>query len=278
MKKITVIYHNDLDGFVAALAAWKKFKNKAGYFGAMYGSNGNSFIPDKIKDNDVYILDFCYAKKEMESIMASAKKMVVIDHHISRKEEVKISTDYVYSEKNSGAVLAWKYFYPQNPVPKLAQYVEDMDLWNWKMPNSKEISASFDTYDLEFKIWNKIMDDFENPEKMKKYIEEGKAVLKYKDKMVKKIFENAEEVIFKGEKAYTVNSPILESEIGNFINKNKKILGIIWHYKKGKIKFSLRSGGKTDVSKLAEKFNGGGHKAASGFILDSDIKFLWKKK
>ena len=40
----------------------------------------------------------------------------------------------------------------------------------------------------------------------------------------------------------------------------------------GKIRGSLRSKDETDVSALARKLNGGGHKAAAGFTLDMDLE------
>jgi len=58
--------------------------------------------------------------------------------------------------------------------------------------------------------------------------------------------------------------------------KNKKAIGIVWSRKSGKINVSLRSNGKIDVSKLAFKHGGGGHKAASGFTLDVEKPFPWK--
>jgi phosphoesterase RecJ-like protein len=46
----------------------------------------------------------------------------------------------------------------------------------------------------------------------------------------------------------------------------------------GEIHASLRSNGKVNVAKLAEKYGGGGHKKAAAFIFNSSLykKFPWK--
>ena len=43
------------------------------------------------------------------------------------------------------------------------------------------------------------------------------------------------------------------------------------------ITVSLRSDGSVDVSKLAKKYGGGGHKAAAGFSFKVGRKAPWKK-
>ena len=66
------------------------------------------------------------------------------------------------------------------------------------------------------------------------------------------------------------------SEIGSELVKKLPPIGIIWSQRKDKIVVSLRSNGKVDVSKLAKKFGGGGHKASAAFRLDLNQKLPWK--
>lgn len=274
MKSIVVIYHDDLDGFGAAWAAWKKFKNKAQYIVTDY-----HFAPlEDLKNKEIYIVDFCYEKNTvMKKLLKNNKRVIVIDHHISHKEAVKISSEYSFDLNQSGATLSWKYFHPQKPIPRLLRHIKDMDLWKFKIPHTKELLASLYTYDLEFSLWDKIAKDWEKFNTRQRYLKEGNAIIKYQNKIVKELAEDSEEVIFEGHKARVVNSPILQSQIGNYIVDHNKKIGIIWSYDKGWLIFSLRSDGKIDVSCLAKKFKGGGHKAASGFDLKSNIKFSWKK-
>ncbi len=272
MKNTVVLYHKDLDGFSGAWAAWKKLKNKADYFPVDY----NGEIPNGFKDKDIYLIDSCYPGKEMKNLLKNNKKVAVIDHHISRANEVKISTDFLYNINNSAAALAWKYFHPQKPVPKLLLYIEDIDLWRFKLPNSREILAYLDICDFDFKLWNKFSRDFERGGKnFLNYIKEGKIILKYQNHLIKNLIKSGKEAVFEGKKAFAVNSQILESEIGEYIYKNKKAIGIIYSSRNGSVKVSLRSD-NNDVSKIAKKYGGGGHKAAAGFVLYHGFKFPWE--
>ena len=271
MKDIVILYHKDLDGFSGAWVAWRKFKNKADYLPVDY----NGIIPNGFKNKEIYLIDFCYPRKEMAELLKNNKKLIAIDHHISRKDDIKTSTDFLYDVNHSGATLAWKYFYPKNPVPKLLLYIEDIDLWRFKLPRSREILAYLDICDFDFKLWNKFFRDFEGGGNILNYIKEGKIILKYQGHLIKTLIKSGKEAVFEGKKAFAVNSQILESEIGEFIYKNKKVIGVIYSSRNGSIKVSLRSD-KEDVSKLAKKYGGGGHKAAAGFVFIPILNFHGK--
>jgi len=273
MKNIIVFYHDDHDGFGAAWSAWKKFKNKAEYIAINHGDS----IPD-LKNKEIYFVDFCPSKSTLVKFLLVNKKVVVIDHHVSVKDVVESVPDYVYSEKNSGAVLAWRYFHPEEKVPVLLKYVEEMDIWKFKMSDTSEVISSLALRDFDFKVWDKMAKDLEDKNKKKGIIKEGKTVLKYKEKLIKQLLKKISKVKIDGEKAFAVNSPsIFASETGNYIVNKKKAIGIIWNYSDGNIKVSLRSKkGMPDVSKIAEKFGGGGHRNASGFAVSSKEKFPWK--
>lgn len=276
MKNILVIYHKDEDGFGGAWAAWKKFKDKAQYIAANYDCQ--EVFLKKIKNRKVYLIDFCYSAEEMKILLTNNREVIVIDHHISSIENVKISTDHRYAVKNSGAVLAWQYFHPEKPAPKLLQYIEDMDLWKFKHKFTRAVIAAISTYESRFIVWDKIAKDLEKSKTSKKYVDEGRAIIKYQDMVIKKIADKGIKARLDGRSVFAVNAPLLESNIGNYIWKNKKVIGLIWHFKKEKVKVSLRSGGDIDVSKIAEKFGGGGHKHSSGFDFDYTFDFPWTTK
>ncbi|PIR43949.1 hypothetical protein COV23_02515 [Candidatus Wolfebacteria bacterium CG10_big_fil_rev_8_21_14_0_10_31_9] len=272
MKNIIVIHHNDEDGFGGAWVAWKKFKNKADYIAVDFP------VPFfDIKNKEIYLIDVCYKKLEMEKLLKNNKKVIAIDHHVSGKEDIKISTDYRYRINNSASVLAWEYFFSNKPIPKLLHYIEDTDLWKFKHKFTKEIIASLDTYKYDFKIWDKISIDLENSKTAKKYIEDGTAIIKYQNSLIKKMVDNGVEVTIDGKRALSVNSPILNSEIGAYIWDNKGVIGLIWYSRNGLVRVSLRSKEGVDVEKIAEKFGGGGHKRASGFSFEYKCNFPWKR-
>jgi nanoRNase/pAp phosphatase (c-di-AMP/oligoRNAs hydrolase) len=274
-KKIIVIYHkNCLDGFSSAWTAWKKFGNRAEYIPTVHQTPP----PTGLKDKEVYMLDFSYSEPVMESIKKIAKRVTVIDHHVSQKDAIKISDEYVYAVKNSGAVLSWNYFFPGKKMPKLFSYVEDKDIWKFALSGTNELLAAVETVNFDFKAWSKLVSDFNDAKKRKKYFDKGAAIIEFSNKNIDSIANNAEKVTLDGKKCLAVNSPIFVSEIGHILATRAKGMGIVWCKKGNKIKVSLRGDGKVDVSKVAAKYGGGGHKGASSFSFEikGPIKFPWK--
>lgn len=231
-----------------------------------------------MRGKDVYILDFCYPKETTKELLSISKSLTIIDHHVSMKEVVESVPQHFFDGtlSHSGAVLAWMYFFPKKPIPKLLQYVEDVDLWRWKLPHSQELSTRLRVFEFEFPIWGRIASDWESKKRIQKYIEEGKIMLKDENERIKEVVEEAEEVEFCGHKTLAANSFHFVSQIGDRLYTKKPPIAIIWSQKKNKIHISLRSNGKIDVSKLAAKFGGGGHKTSAGFMLKLNQKLPWK--
>lgn len=273
-KEIVVLYHNKCDdGFGAAFAAWKKFKEKAEYVGVIHDEPP----PNSLRGKDVYILDFCYKKNILQELLSITRSLIVIDHHISMKEAVESVPQHLFDGtfSHSGAVLTWQYFFPKKSVPKLLLHVEAQDLWKF-LPFTKELSASLRIRKQDFKVWSKVASDWESSSKIKKYIEEGATILRYEDDLVEEAIEEAENVDFLGYKTLAVNSRAFVSKIGCRIYEKMPPIAIVWSERSGKIIVSLRSDGTVDVSRLAAKFGGGGHKTAAAFRLESGKKLPWK--
>jgi nanoRNase/pAp phosphatase (c-di-AMP/oligoRNAs hydrolase) len=276
-KDIVVLYDGEdcRDGFSSAWVARKKFGNKASYIGVIHQAP----IPAGIKNKDVYFFDFCYPKKIIEQLVKQNKKVIVVDHHLSSKEDAKAATSYVVDMKHSGAVLAWKYFYPKKQVPLFLRYVEDYDLWNFKLPGTRTLAVLLDTFKFKFDVWDKLVNSFENKKTLKRYMDEAKIMEIYEKSISNKFAEAADDVVFNGIEAKVANLPgMFRSEVANILVEKGAKLTIIWNKEGNVIHVSLRSkkGGPVDVSKLAEKYGGGGHQAAAGFRIFNGDPFPWK--
>lgn len=274
MKNIIILYHADCsDGFGGAWAAWKKFGNKADYLAARHQVSPPKGLENKI----VYMIDFTYPEAITKKLIEKNKKVTSIDHHETAKKATELTADYSYAADNSGAVLAWKYFHLKEKVPLLLKYIEDMDLWKFKISDTKEFFAYHNLYDFDFKIWDKMARDLTKPPLKKKMIETGKLILKYEDKLVDSLIrDNAELVEFEGYKVLAVNSPNFHSQIGSALAGKKPPLGIVWREKEGKWHISLRGTGQVHVGEIAKKYGGGGHRNSSGFKLPIDRPLPWK--
>ncbi|OGY62989.1 MAG: hypothetical protein A2745_02755 [Candidatus Harrisonbacteria bacterium RIFCSPHIGHO2_01_FULL_44_13] len=272
MKNIIIIYHADCsDGFGGAYAAWKKFGDNATYIAGKH----HELPLTNLKNKEIYFIDFIYLADALRLLMKNNRRVTAIDHHISAKALAKTTQYYSYALNHSGAVLAWQYFHPQKKVPQLLRYIEDTDLWKFKLPKTKEIFAYQNLFERNFKVWDKMICDFENAKKRQEVVKNGGLILKYEDILIKRLVSNAETVEFVGHKTLAVNSPVLMSQIGHELVKKMPPIGIIWNKKEGKIVVSLRSDGKVNVAKIAERYGGGGHKAAAGFSLDAGKKMPW---
>lgn len=275
MKDIVILYHGECpDGFASAWVAHKKFGDNAEYIPARH----NRPVPDGIENKEVYMIDFTYPEDIMRELIMKNKRVTAIDHHVSREKEIKMTQDHRYSIDDSGSVMAWKYFYPDKEVPKLVQYIGDRDLWRFELENTDEICAFIDSLDYSFDSWDKLSADLEDSLRIKEYIEKGGIMLNHEKRMMERLIsESSRRVLFEGYEAYAINAPhFFASYLGSMLVKKKPPISIIWSEDKERVKVSLRSDGSVDVSKLAQKFGGGGHKAAAGFSISSINLFPWK--
>ena len=274
-KKIVVFYDGAdcPDGFSGAWAAWKKFGDKAKYIKAFH------FIPaPNLKYKEIYMIDFTYPEEVVRKMIKENKSVTSLDHHAPAEKTIILTKNYSYSTNHSGCVLAWRHFFPKKPIPALLKYVESGDLWRFNFPYAKEILMYLRFFDFDFKIWDKLAEELDNSQKRKECVKKGSTLLFYEDKIIKDIIKtHGELVVFEGRKILAVNSPrMFRSKIGMLVAKKMPPFGIVWSRKSGKIPVSLRSIGKFDVSKIAQKFGGTGHKNAAGFTLNGDEKFPWK--
>lgn len=274
-KPIVVFYHADCtDGFTAAWVAWKKFGNKAEYIAQSY-----SDPPPVIKNKEIYTLDFTFEKPgAIEKFMKQNKRLTSIDHHISNKNITLSTYKPLYALHHSGCTLAWKYFFPNKPVPKFLLVVEDVDLWRNKIKGNTELYSYLDLFDFDFKNYSRVISDFEIPNKREKILRMGNTINKYKAKMIKRhINKYAHLVKFVGHEIYAINSADFASEIGHRLYTQFPPFAIIWKEdKRGGITVSLRGDGSVNIAKIAAKYGGGGHHNASAFRLKSFKDIPWK--
>lgn len=271
-QRIVVIYHaNCPDGFGGAWAAWKKFGAKARYVAASHNAD-----PLPLKGREIYLVDFMYPPKATARLVRDNERVVAIDHHVSSELAMAKLREKSFSIENSGSVLAWRYFHPRRAVPRLLQYIEDRDLWKFRLPQSEEIGACIDLAPQDFSAWDKLAAKIEKASGRKEAVSQGSIIIARQNQIIRDIAKNARLVKFVGREIYAVNSPVFESELGHLLSARKPPIAIVWSEREGKIKVSLRSDGTADVSKIAEKYGGGGHKAAAGFSLPTKKRLPWE--
>jgi oligoribonuclease NrnB/cAMP/cGMP phosphodiesterase (DHH superfamily) len=277
LKNLIVFYHGECsDGFAGAWAAWKKLGDEADYFGMSFNQNP----PADLFNKKIYFIDFVFSKEIMEELKNNNNKIIIIDHHKTSEDILKLADEKYFDLEHSGAILAWNYFHPQEVAPKILQHIEDRDLWNWSLENSREILNYLDLFDLNFNTWDDIIGRYEYETLLRKeFVENGKIIQRYFDFLCHDIIEKGAVLVeFEGYKIYAVNAPhVFANEVGNILRNKYPPLGIVWQIdKEGNCIVSLRSDESVDVAEIAKKYNGGGHAKAAGFRIPGNQSLPWK--
>lgn len=273
-KHILVLYHaNCTDGWTAAWAAWKKLGDSAEYLPATYQS-GEVF---DVAGREVYFLDYCPEPDELQSYVKLAQSVVVLDHHKSSKEACE-KFDFssmplnhrlglFFDMDRSGAAMAWDYFHPDaRRRPALVDYVQDRDLWQWKLSNSRTVNAALGSYTHgDFAHWSSVatMCDHNLP----RALYEGAAIERSRAIDIAAYKANAMRGSFAGHKGVPIVN-VAGNIVSDLLSElaTKDFFAVGWsQMSDGVFRYSLRSIGDFDVAAIALKWGGGGHKNAAGF-------------
>ena len=194
----------------------------------------------------------------------------------------------------SGATLTWEYFHPGIPCPEYYQYVEDRDLWNWKLPFAEEIheaisqeryQAKKELPSIHYGFWlkehlNKLESIITQEELIKSYARIGAELLKPKREKIANLAAQSFAGNIAGCNAYIClideADGRLSSDLAAKIYREKPCdFALIISKRDGEgaergwaLSFrSNKDGANFDVSEIAKLFGGGGHRNASGAFL-----------
>lgn len=272
-KEIAVLYHGGCpDGFGGAFAAWKKFGDTAEYIPVKYGSP----VPKGLEARDLYFVDFCYPREIMDSIIAAAKSVTVLDHHLGSKETVESMPEHRFDENHSGAVVAWTYFHPGTPVPTMLKYVEDGDLYVFRLPDSRAMLSYMYAQPFHFDTWDALATRLESEPERNTILEIGKIYAEHFAILVEQIANKAILVSFEGYECYLSNATdMFTSDVGNRLARLKPPFAIVAKLHGDAINVSLRSDESIDVSAIARKYGGNGHPHASAFRIKWGDPLPW---
>jgi uncharacterized protein len=180
----------------------------------------------------------------------------------------------IFNNTKSGAILSWEYFHKGTKIPMILQYIGDRDLWLFKLPFTKEAIEGLKVLgDInDFQYWDKVakhessLDEVINAgiflrKSIKARIDSVVAGKKYKI-----VYSNGKRVALymavdliseTAEALYNDTSLNLDYTMSYFITNI------------GQIIFSFRSStnSNVDVSKIAQKLGGNGHKHSAGASL-----------
>ncbi|HCN76532.1 MAG TPA: hypothetical protein DIT13_04955 [Verrucomicrobiales bacterium] len=264
---IFVLYHaNCPDGFAAAWAAWMTIGNAATYMPVNYGEP----LPDLPDGAMVIMVDFSYPRPILEAL-AERCQVTVLDHHPTAQEALRGLDFATFDLQKSGAVLAWEHFHGTD-VPEMLLYIQDRDLWQWKLPASREINAGlWKGTPREFGAWKTIHALWHSgvTTAKERLIQAGEILATYDALTVDQLCKHPHWMRVLNWTVPAVASPVLQSEIGHRLlelHPTAPFAAIYMTLDDGTFAYSLRARHDDfDVSVVAKEFKGGGHKAAAGF-------------
>ena len=162
-------------------------------------------------------------------------------------------------------MLAWQHFHPGEPAPDLLLYVEDQDLWSWKLPSSEEVNAAIGSYPRDFDSWEVL-----SARPAAELADEGTHILRANRIEVEAAIQGAHPVRLGSERADAVNSRQLRAPIGHELAKRAafgRAWGVVYRINANRVDASIYSIGDLDVAVVAQRYGGGGHRNAAGFTV-----------
>lgn len=293
-----MIYHADCaDGFGAAWAAWELWGDTVEYMPYRYGQT-----PPDVMGKHVLIGDFSFKRDQLAHMADDAASIIVLDHHksaqadlaewiindpewefVARGDPLKLVRDNddrtgqpiaaLFDMERSGARMVWDFCFPGIEAPVLIQLIEDRDLWRFKLPDTKPFGLWLRSEPFSFARWNEIAGDLVERCAGGLIMREASAMQRFHDRKVEEMLGRIRHIRIDGHVVPACNCPPeFASEVAHAILDKHKEAPFAATYSDGPKGrgYSLRSDygeNRIDVSEIAQRYGGGGHRNAAGFAV-----------
>lgn len=288
-----VIYHaHCADGFGAAWACRTRFGDAPEYIPANYGQ-----APPDVSGKHVLIVDFSYKRDVLREMGREAAAIIVLDHHKTaaadladwaiddvagefwagddpmkavrhNDERVGQPIAAIFDMDRSGARLAWDFCHDAE-APLLIRLIEDRDLWRFTMEDTKPFSLWLRSEPFDFDRFDLVAQQLGDGREGHEIMTEARAMQRFFDAKVDEITTFAKRRKVGEHEPVVVNCPpMFASEVGHaLLDKHPEAPFAATYYDAPNARmWSLRSrDDRVDVSAVASKFGGGGHRNAAGF-------------
>ena len=265
MKPLVIYHANCADGFGAAWAVIQAPGfDDAELFPASYGDT-----PPDVTGRLVVMVDFSYKRPVIDQMVEQCAKLCILDHHKTAEAELDgifehPKVDGMFDMDRSGAMMAWEWFHSHTTAPALIQHIQDRDLWRFEMGGTREFMAAVFSYPQDIDTWTHILSQ---PGQADMLYAEGKAILRAHNKNVEDVVAAARSTMeIDCIRVPCANVPhYMASDAGHILAKGVLFAATYYNSDEG-THYSLRSAPDgVDVSAIAKKYGGGGHKHAAGF-------------
>jgi oligoribonuclease NrnB/cAMP/cGMP phosphodiesterase (DHH superfamily) len=271
---ILCIYHNDADGRASAAIV----RHALGEDVQLHQTNYDEPIPWELINHShhVVIVDFSLSRSDMVQI-ASRSQLTWIDHHISAINELEdISNNWsgIHETNEAACVLTWKYYFPEKQVPRAIILIGDRDIWKLAESDSKPFAEGFrqlNSHPENDQLWTQLFEN--NIQLISQIIDRGRILYNARiDDLERIVSRYGFPVKLEGHKTLAINHRG-SGDLGQLIRD----IGykIAYCYIDGVqndklVTFVTLFSDQVDVSEIARKFGGGGHRGAAGFTMEQD--------
>lgn len=271
MRRVCIYHAGCPDGFGAAWAAWCAWGEGADYVAR---GHNDALRPASFEDALVVFVDIAPPVAKAQPLADAVGHLVVLDHHLSAMSQYEgepglvdslcaSGHEIVFDLGRSGSVLSWRHFHPEEEPPELLAYVQDMDLWNWKLPHSREVNAAIGSYPRSFEAWQKLAS-----RPITDLAAEGSSLVRAQQIEVERSLQSAHPVSLGTLRLEAVNAREHRSMIGHELATRARFgspCGVVYRLTSTRVDISVYSIGDFDVTTLVGPFGGGGHRNAAGF-------------
>ena len=273
MKKVCFYHAGCPDGFGAVWSVRRAWGDDGRYIGR---SHDDPLPFDELEDKLVVFVDIAVDNQQLCRLSEVASHIILLDHHVSAQLRYQSDLETVnrleaegheiyFDLDHSGAVLAWNYFHPDEPTPELLDYVEDQDLWSWKLSGSEQVNAAIASYPREFDAWDILAE-----RSSEDLIREGEPIVRSNKMEVRRAVQKTQPMRIGEKRLEAVNATSNRSAIGHELAKRTAFgaaWGCVYRISGDKVHATLYSIGDLDVSQVASRLGGGGHRNAAGFTV-----------
>ncbi|MAI77508.1 MAG: hypothetical protein CL917_01050 [Deltaproteobacteria bacterium] len=279
MKQVCVYHAGCPDGFGAAWATRKAWQGE----GQFIPRGHDDRLDPRIAEGALLaFVDIAPSIQELEELADSAAHLIILDHHVTNQKRILGDSELMdalaerghlvhFDMRKSGAMLAWDFFMPHQEAPKLLQYVEDQDLWNWKLPDSEAVNSAIGSYAYDFETWDELAD-----RDISSLVAEGASIVRTHRVEVKRAVRHRSPLNVAGRRVEGVNSRTQRSAIGHALAERQEFnepWGCVYRIEGTEVHATLYSIGDFDVGSIASELGGGGHRNAAGFTVNLESWF-----
>lgn len=261
------------DGFGAAWALWRAWGDHASY---LPRGHDDSVRPGRHRGATVVFADIATDNETLRILGDETAKLIVLDHHVSALRRFEADPGLAatlrarghlvhFDLSHSGAVLAWMHFHPDVPPPDLLRYVEDQDLWRFRLPASQEVNAAIAAHPRTFEAWDALA-----KEPIEALAREGEPIVRANRMEIERTLRNVHTVRVGELRLEAVNAVHLRSQLGHELAvraAHGAACGAVYRVQGSRVDVSLYSIGELDVAQIAVGHGGGGHRNAAGFTV-----------